>query len=157
MTADDQVRGLLRKWIAAWNDQKADVMKELMTTDCNMIGFDGSQMTGRDEICEAMAKIFAHHPTGLFVVLIREVRILAPGVALLRADSGMVPRGYSEVNPAINATQTVVAVEKEGPQGKHWQMSLFQNTPAAYHGHPELSAKLTEELQKEFSRSETSH
>jgi hypothetical protein len=32
--------------------------------------------------------------------------------------------------------------------GDAWKIALFQNTPAAFHGRPEESAKLTEELKE---------
>jgi hypothetical protein len=54
----------------------------------------------------------------------------------------MVPPGRSDINPAVNAIQLLVASHRDG----RWQIELFQNTPAAFHGRPELSAALTEEL-----------
>jgi uncharacterized protein (TIGR02246 family) len=68
--------------------------------------------------------------------------LLAPGVAVLRAVSGMIPPGQSELNPAVNAIQVLVAVQ--GDAG--WRIAHYQNTPAQFHGRPDLSAALTEEL-----------
>jgi uncharacterized protein (TIGR02246 family) len=68
------------------------------------------------------------------------VRPLGPGVALLRAVPGMVPPGQSDINPAVNAMQSLVAAHRDGA----WRIELFQNTPAAFYGRPELGAALSE-------------
>ena len=41
-----------------------------------------------------------------------------------------------------NAIQSLVAVK----QGTDWKIALFQNTPAQFHGRPEVAEALTEEL-----------
>jgi len=65
-------------------------------------------------------------------------------IAVLRAVAGMVPPGKSYLNPAVNATQTLVVAE----QIRQWRFLVFQNKPAAFHGPPELSKKLTKELRQ---------
>jgi hypothetical protein len=37
-----------------------------------------------------------------------------------------------------------VAAKRAG----HWRIALFQNTPAQFHGRPELAKALTEELRQ---------
>ena len=56
--------------------------------------------------------------------------------------SGLVPSGKDDIDPALNAVQSMVAVQKSGT----WKVALFQNTPAAFHDRPDLAKKLTEEL-----------
>jgi hypothetical protein len=56
----------------------------------------------------------------------------------------MVPPGQKDLNPATNAIQSMVAVK----QASQWRITLFQNTPAQFHGRPELAEALTEELRK---------
>jgi hypothetical protein len=56
----------------------------------------------------------------------------------------MVPPGKTEINPAVNAIQTMVAVQRNAK----WCVGHFQNTPAAFHGRPEAVAELTRELQE---------
>jgi hypothetical protein len=56
----------------------------------------------------------------------------------------MVPPGESDINPEVNAVQTLVAVKQQNK----WIIALFQNTPAAFHVRPELSERLTEELRQ---------
>jgi hypothetical protein len=54
----------------------------------------------------------------------------------------MVPPGQHDIHPGVNAVQTIIATRNGGP----WRITLFQNTPAAYHGRPELTEQLTAEL-----------
>jgi uncharacterized protein (TIGR02246 family) len=112
------------------------------TDDGSCVGFDGSMMNGRTEIASILRGIFEHHPTASYVAKVRELRAVAPGVAIIRAVVGMVPPGTSELKPDVNAIQSLVVVEN-GPDAK---IALLQNTPAAFHGRPELAQQLTSEL-----------
>jgi len=56
----------------------------------------------------------------------------------------MVPPGRSELNPAVNAIQALVAVRSAG----RWEIAHFQNTPAQFHGRTDLPDALTTELQQ---------
>jgi uncharacterized protein (TIGR02246 family) len=144
--SDDEakVRLLYQTLLEAWNDKDAHEMAELFSENGNVIGFDGSQMDGRKQIESVLGQIFADHPTPVYVAAVREVRFLAPGVALLRAVAGMVPRGHSDINPALNAVQSLIATREQD----RWRIALFQNTPAALHGRAELSEQLTAELRQ---------
>jgi uncharacterized protein (TIGR02246 family) len=144
VTADDEVQTLYRQLLAAWNNRDAYAMAALFTEQGNIVGFDGSQVDGRAAIEATMAQIFANHMTAMYVAKVREVRSLSPEVTLLRAVVGMIQPGTSELNPAVNAIQSLVAVRHNGA----WQVELFQNTPAQFHGRPELAASLTEELRQ---------
>src|SRR6266850_759597 len=139
-----KVRLLYQTLLEAWNDKDAHEMAELFSENGNVIGFDGSQMDGRKQIESVLGQIFADHPTPVYVAAVRGVRFLAPGVALLRAVAGMVPRGHSDINPALNAVQSLIATKEQG----RWRIALFQNTPAALHGRAELSEQLTAELRQ---------
>ena len=144
--SDDEakVRLLYQTLLEAWNDKDAHEMAELFSENGNVIGFDGSQMDGRNQIESVLGQIFADHPTPVYVAAVREVRFLAPGVTLLRAVAGMVPRGHSDINPALNAVQSLIATREQD----RWRIALFQNTPAALHGRAELSEQLTTELRQ---------
>jgi uncharacterized protein (TIGR02246 family) len=65
-------------------------------------------------------------------------------VAMLRAIVGMVPPGQSDLNPALNAHQTLVAAKRDGS----WCIELLQTTPAQFHGRPDLVQQMTEELRQ---------
>lgn len=146
MTKSDgsAVNDLYRQQLDGWNTRNADALGALYAEDANVIGFDGSQVDGRAEIEAHFRQIFADHQTATYVGKIREVRFLNPDVAILRAVAGMVPPGKSDLNPDANAVQTLVAVR----QGDRWQIALYHNTPAAFHGRPEASQALTEELRR---------
>ena len=96
--------------------------------------------------CRTRHQIFAHHQTAPYVAKVRNVRFLTSNVAILRAVVGMVPPGQSDLNPAVNTIQTLVAAKYDG----QWRIALFQNTPAQFHGRPELVQQLTKELQQLF-------
>ena len=148
-SADEQaVRESYRRLLDGWNARDAEAMAAPFAEDCQVIGFDGSQMFGRAELAATMAAIFADHPTAEYVALVRGVRFLTADVAILRADTGLLPRGQSDLNADLNARQTVVAVRRDGV----WRIALFQNTPAQLHGQPDLAAQLTDELRAELAR-----
>jgi len=99
-------------------------------------------VNGQIEIGAHLSEIFSHHQTASYVTIVREVRPIASDVTVLRANAGMVPPGKDDINPEMNAVQSMVAAQKSGK----WEIALFQNTPAAFHERPELSKKLTDEL-----------
>lgn len=47
-----------------------------------------------------------------------------------------------DINPSTNAVQSLIALK----QSNNWKVSLFQNTPAQFHGRPELVEEMTKEL-----------
>jgi uncharacterized protein (TIGR02246 family) len=139
---DDAICALYDGLLDAWNRRSAPDMAALFAENGNVVGFDGSVMNGRTEIESHLAAVFRDHVTARYVGKVREVRFLSPDVVLLRAVSGMVPPGGTDINPAVNTIQTLVASREDGV----WHVEMYQNTPAAFHGRPDLSAALTEEL-----------
>lgn len=129
--------------IAAWNRRDAHAFAAGFAEGAQVVGFDGSEMGGRAQVAAELGQIFAHHQTGAYVGLVRELRQLGHDTTLLRAAVGMVPPGQSSLNPALNAIQSLVASRRDGA----WRIELFQNTPAQFHGRPELAEQLTAELQ----------
>lgn len=138
------IRALYQQLVAGWNERDGDAMAQPFLDDGELIGFDGSQQMGRAEIAATMRQIFADHPTAAFVAKVRGVRLLGPEAAILRAVAGMVPPGKADLEPKVNTHHTVVAVKREG----EWRIALFQNTPAQFHGRPDLAQQLTEELRQ---------
>ena len=143
-TDESEVCTLYQNMLDGWNERNGDAFAAPFAEDGDVIGFDGSQQRGRAEIASTMGQIFADHLTPAYVSIVRSVRLLSPDVAVLRADVGMVPHGQSDINPQLNALQTLVAVRRDGI----WRIVLFQNTPAQFHGRPELVQRLTEELRE---------
>jgi uncharacterized protein (TIGR02246 family) len=138
------VSALYQKLLDSWNRRDAAGFAALYDENSDVVGFDGSQMFGRAEIEATLSQIFADHMTATYVSKIRGVRFLAPEVAVLRAVVGMIPPGKKDLNPDANAIQTLVATKQEG----QWRIAVFQNTPAQFHGRPELVEALTEELRQ---------
>jgi uncharacterized protein (TIGR02246 family) len=143
-TDEAEVRALYRRMLDGWNVRDGDAFAAQFAEDGEAIGFDGSQMFGRAEIAEALHRIFADHPTAAYVAKVKSVRFLAPEIAHLRAFAGLAPPGQTEINPQVNAIQTVVAVKRDG----QWRITVLQNTPAQFHGRPELVEAMTEELRQ---------
>jgi uncharacterized protein (TIGR02246 family) len=141
---EDAVIDLHRHLLEAWNRRSAEDFAALFAQDAYAIGFDGSQMDGRQQIATEIGAVFADHVTATYIGKIEDVRFLTPQVAVLRAIVGMVPPGQSELNPDANALQTIVAITSED----QWRIAVFQNTPAQFHGRPELVRKMTDELRQ---------
>lgn len=135
---------LYRQVLDGWNQRRAEAMAAPFAVDGEMIGFDGSQVAGRAEIIAHLQPIFADHITPIYVGKVRSVRLLGAEAAVLRAVAGMVPPGKSDIEPKLNAIQTLVAAR----QGDQWRTVLFQTTPAQFHGRPELTEQLTAELRQ---------
>jgi len=143
-TEESQVVSLYQQLLESWNRHDAAAYAALFDEESHVVGFDGSAMNGRDEIEASLRQIFASHVTAAYVGKVRGVRFLTPDVAILRTVVGMVPPGASDINPAVNAVQVLVAARRDG----QWRIVLFQNTPAQFHGRPEASEALTEELRQ---------
>lgn len=144
MVDETAVRSLYNQLLESWNMRDGVAFAELFAKDGEVVGFDGSQMTGQAEIEATLRQIFTDHQTGRYVGNVRWVYFLAPDVAMLRAVVGMVPAGQSDLEPKLNTVQTLIAAKRQDV----WRVTLFQNTPAQFHGKPELVEKLTEELRQ---------
>jgi uncharacterized protein (TIGR02246 family) len=126
----------------AWNRHDANGYAALFADDGYVVGFDGSEMNGRDQIERSLSAIFADHRTGRYVAEVRAERTLSGDVAMLAAVAGLVPAGEIDLKPELNAIQTLVAKHENG----RWQIVQFQNTPAQFHGRPKDAEALTNEL-----------
>jgi uncharacterized protein (TIGR02246 family) len=143
----NEMRLIYKKLLEKWNSNNAAEFAGLFASNANVVGFDGSVMNGRQEIEAEMNRVFSTHKVASFVGIVKEVRTLATDVFLLRAVAGMVPPGEKVINPALNAIQALIGLKYEGK----FCISLFQNTPAAFHERPEKAKQLTLELQEEFN------
>jgi len=137
-----EVQAIYQQLLDAWNNRHARGMADLFTEDGESIGFDGSQSKGKEEIYSHLKPIFDHHPTARFISKVKDVRFLSADIAILRAIAGMVPPQQTTINPKVNTHHTLVVVKKE----EDWRIQLFQNTPAQFHGRPELGEQMTAEL-----------
>lgn len=136
------VEFLYQQMISSWDKRDAAEYSQAFSDDATVVGFDGTIYHGRLQIRSELRQIFESHQTPSYVTKIKEMRLLAPGFALLNAIVGMVPPGQKELNRDLNAIQTILAQKEENK----WTLVLLQNTPAQFHGRPELGDKMTEEL-----------
>lgn len=143
-TINNEIQDLYQKLIAAWNNRDAQGMADQFSEQGVQIGFDGSKVVGKSEIFSHVAPIFENHPTAPFITKVKSIRPLGNDAAILHAIAGMIPPGKTDIDPNVNAHQTLVAVK----QDEGWQIELFQNTPAQFHGRPELVEQMTEELRQ---------
>jgi uncharacterized protein (TIGR02246 family) len=144
--AGEAAKALYHAILSRWNEGDAAGFARLFVRQGNVVGFDGSQVDGQDRIEAHLAQIFADHQTAMYVGKVREVRLLATEVVLLRAVAGMIPPKQADLNPTLNTIHTLVASR----QRDAWKAELFQSTPAAFHGRPEVTEALTAELRKEL-------
>jgi uncharacterized protein (TIGR02246 family) len=140
--ADRDTRELYRQLLEAWDKRNARDFALLFAPDGSIVGFDGTQVFGQMQVGAHLSEIFSHHQTARYVSIVREVRAVTDGVTILSAVAGMVPPDKDDINPDVNAVQTLIAEKKTGA----WKVALFQNTPAALHGRPDAAKKLTDEL-----------
>ena len=146
----DAVKSVYYDLLGAWNRRSGEDFGAQFADDGEVIGFDGSETKGRAAIAAEMRRIFMDHQTGEYVGRVRQVHLAAPEVALIRAVAGVVPAGQSDLNPALNSIQSLV-MQKNGDR---WSIVLYQNTPAQFHGRPEMVQKLTEELRQQRNKKE---
>ena len=139
---DAQIRALYAAFIDGWNQRSGAAVSSGFADDCEMIGFDGSQTAGRLSIAAEFRKIFGSHQTPLYLALIRSVRPMADGVAVLHAHAGMIPAGANDLDPDLLTVHTMVAVD----DGSRWRIALLQATPAAWHGREDAREALLGEL-----------
>ncbi|WP_053363486.1 SgcJ/EcaC family oxidoreductase [Bacillus sp. FJAT-27251] len=137
-----EVQAVYKELIEAWNHQNARGMADLFAENGESIGFDGSESIGREQIFSHLDPIFEHHQTARFVSKVKNVHFLSSDIVMIRAIAGMVPPQSSDINPNVNTHHTLILVKKDG----NWCIQLFQNTPAQFHGRPELVERMTQEL-----------
>lgn len=148
---EKSIRSVYQKLLKSWNNNKAGDFAKLFSENGNTIGFDGSMMNDRQQIDDELGRIFSNHKVASYVGIIKEIRSIAPGVFILRAVAGMVPPGKTVIMPERNAVQSLVVTREKDA----FHIELYQNTPAAFDGRPELSKQLTGELQAVFNSGQT--
>jgi uncharacterized protein (TIGR02246 family) len=146
MNEELKVRKLYEQLIAFWNMRSGEKMSSLFSDDGSIVGFDGTQENGKENISTHLNDIFKGYSSNPFVYLIREVRFLSDTAALVRAVAGIMPEYGAEMNSDLNTIQSVVAVKKN----EEWKIALLQNTPASWVGRPEDVKDLTKELENAF-------
>ena len=140
---DAQIRALYAAFLDGWNRRSGAAVAATFADDGDIVGYDGTHTSGRLSIASELRRVFGSHPTATYVGLVRSVRPIGPGAALLLAQAGVIPPGEEDLEPALHCQHTLVAVDEGGGR---WKTSLFQITPAAFAGKPEARDALTTEL-----------
>lgn len=144
--SDDEraVRALYSGLLRAWNERDAEAFAAPFLADGSIVGYDGSSVDGQVEIAQHIGDTFRHHQTPIYIARVKQVRFLTSEIAIVRGHVGMPTVSAQVIDPALNAIQSLVAQRVDGV----WHIALFQNTPAQFHGRPELVAAMTAELQR---------
>ncbi|WP_327677492.1 SgcJ/EcaC family oxidoreductase [Kitasatospora sp. NBC_00458] len=142
------VRALYHRALEGWNLRDGPAFAGPFAVDGEVVGFDGTRYAGRSVMAAELGRVLADHATPEYVAKVRRVRALGPGVAQLDAVAGLVPDDADDLDPALNAVQTVIAVNA----GAGWRIALLQNTPARYDLRPDLAKALTAELRELVGR-----
>ncbi|RFU19398.1 SgcJ/EcaC family oxidoreductase [Geodermatophilus marinus] len=140
---DAQIRALYASFLDGWNRRSGAAVAAGFADDGDIVGFDGTHHRGRLAIAADLRQVFASHPTQTYVGIVRSVRPIAPGVALLMAHAGMIPPGGNDLDERLHVAHTLVAVDEGNGR---WRITLLQATPARFHQHPEAREALTQEL-----------
>lgn len=144
---DASIRALYAQFLEGWNQRSGAGVASGFTDDGDIVFFDGSHYRGRLSIAADLRQLFGTAPTQTYVGVVRSVRPMATGVALLIAHAGMIPPGENDLDPRLLAVHTMTAVEAGG----RWRIGLFQETPAVWHGHEDARQALLDELRGQLA------
>ena len=139
---DAQIRALYADFLDNWNRRSGAGVAAAFADDGDVVHVDGTRHSGRLSIASDLRRVFGSTQTAAYIGLIRSVRSITDGVAVLHADAGAIPPGGNDIDPAMHAVHTLVAVA----EGGRWRIASFQATPAVWSEHPEARAALTAEL-----------
>jgi uncharacterized protein (TIGR02246 family) len=140
---DSAIRSLYAAYLDGWNRRSGAAVAACFADDGDIVGYDGSHHHGRLAIAADFRQIFTSHQTASYVAVIRSVRAISDGVALLIAHAGMIPPGAGDIEEQFHTVHTMVAVDEGAGR---WRIQLLQATPAAWHQNPEAREALTGEL-----------
>jgi len=139
---DARIRALYADFLDNWNRRSGAGVAAGFADDGDIVHVDGTRHSGRLSIASDLRRVFGGTQTAAYIGLIRSVRSVADGVAVLHADAGAIPPGGNDIDPQLHAVHTLVAVS----EGGRWRIALFQATPAVWTEHPGARDMLTAEL-----------
>ncbi len=142
---DAQIRALYADFVDGWNRRSGAAVAAVFADDGDMVGYDGTTVSGRLSIASDLRRVFGSHPTATYVAVVRSVRAVTDGVAVLHAHAGMIPPGEDDVDSGLHSIHTLVAIDEGGGR---WKTTLFQATPAAWLGRRDAREALTAELRE---------
>jgi uncharacterized protein (TIGR02246 family) len=125
-TDEAAVRDVYQQLMDAWNRGSGAAFAAVFTADGDLVGFDGTHLSGRQEIAAFHQRLFDKWLKGSRLVgRVTDVRFLGPDAAMMHAVGGTVLRGKQAPAPERDSIQTLVATRQaEGD----WRLAAFQNT-----------------------------
>jgi uncharacterized protein (TIGR02246 family) len=121
----DAVTGLLQQIVTAWQAHDAAAFAEVFTADGTMI-LPRHYQKGRDAIRTFMEQAYRGPFKGTRVTGTPfDVRLLAPGVAIVLTEGGILHGDEQEVHPDRSIRASWLAVKESG----QWQLAAYQNSP----------------------------
>jgi uncharacterized protein (TIGR02246 family) len=140
------IRSLYQQLMDGWNTGSGEQFAAPFAEDCDLVGFDGTHLKGKQEIATFHQQLFESYVKGTRLVgKVRRIRFLTPEVAIVHVVGGTIMAGQTDIEPERNSIQTLVATKDSKGE---WRLASFQNTRAQYIGRPERAQALTEELRK---------
>jgi uncharacterized protein (TIGR02246 family) len=120
-----KIRALYKGVLEGWNQGRGEVFAAPFSADATFVAFDGSVLSGREQIAETHQELFDKWLGGtrLFDEWTR-VRFLGPDAAVVISVGGTVMRGRSKPALERDSIQTLVAVR----DADAWSFVSFQNT-----------------------------
>jgi uncharacterized protein (TIGR02246 family) len=120
------IAALTQKVSSSWAKGDADTFASVFADDGTMI-LAGVYCQGRDEVRDFMAKAFDGPYRGTQVTGTPiSIRKLAPDVAILLSDGGVIEAGATEVSEDSQIRASWLAVRQDDGE---WRLAAYQNTP----------------------------
>jgi uncharacterized protein (TIGR02246 family) len=105
---EDAIRALYQQLLDGWNKGSGEAFAAPFAEDADLVGFDGTQLKGRQEIASFHQQLFDTFVKGSRLIgKVRSVRFLTPDVAVMHAVGGTIMAGQSDIEPEGNSVQTL--------------------------------------------------
>ena len=113
---------------SCWQDGDADAYAALHSTDATYVAFDGTVMTGREEIADGHRPLFAGIMKGSRLAVVeRTMHFPAPDTAIVVQRAGVIMRWQkNRATPSAKRLSTNTTVLRHERSG--WTVTAFQNT-----------------------------
>ena len=126
-TTDPGVLDTLGALESCWRAGDADAYAALHTEDATYVAFDGTVMTGREEIADGHRPLFAGIMRGSRLATVdRTVHFPAPDTAVVVQRAGVIMRWQRRTTPSAKRLSTNTTVLRH--DGSRWTVTAFQNT-----------------------------
>jgi uncharacterized protein (TIGR02246 family) len=113
---------------SCWRDGDADAYAALHSRDATYVAFDGTVMTGREEIADGHRPLFAGIMKGSRLAVVERTMLFpAPDTAIVVQRAGVIMRWQKDrATPSAKRLSTNTTVLRH--EGSGWTVTAFQNT-----------------------------